>query len=59
MSMSGIRKIHLSIPEEQLDALRRRLDNTRWPDAETAVDWSQGVPLSRMHALIERLGGRL
>ena len=52
--MSSIQRIHLSVPEEELDALKRRLNNTRWPDAETADDWSQGVPVARMRALIER-----
>jgi len=55
--MSSIQRIHLSVPEEELDALKRRLNNTRWPDAETADDWSQGVPVARMRALIERWAG--
>jgi pimeloyl-ACP methyl ester carboxylesterase len=50
--MSTVRKIHLCIPEEELGALRRRLDNTRWPESETVTDWSQGVPLARMRALV-------
>lgn len=29
-----------------LDELRRRLRDTRWPDAETPDDWSQGVPVA-------------
>ena len=36
-------EIHAS--DEQLDDLRRRLRATRWPDAETVDDWSQGIPL--------------
>ncbi|MHB8466549.1 MAG: epoxide hydrolase N-terminal domain-containing protein, partial [Acidimicrobiales bacterium] len=32
--------------DEQLDDLRRRLHHTRWPDAETVDDWSQGIPLA-------------
>ena len=55
--MSSIQKIHLSVPEEELDALKRRLNNTRWPDAETVTDWSQGVPITRMRALIEHWAG--
>ena len=50
--MNTVRKIHLSIPEQELDDLRRRLDNTRWPESETVTDWSQGVPLARMRALV-------
>ncbi len=50
--MGSVQKIHLSVPEEQLDALKRRLGDTRWPEAETVTDWSQGVPIARMRALI-------
>jgi hypothetical protein len=55
--MSSIQKLHLSVPEKELVALRQRLNNTRWPDAEAVDDWSQGVPLARMRALIERWTG--
>ena len=41
----------LEIPQAQLDDLRDRLDRTRWPDAETVEDWSQGIPLSYMRRL--------
>ena len=37
-------KIHTT--DQELDDLKRRLRATRWPDAETVGDWSQGVPLS-------------
>jgi len=36
----------IDIPEADLDDLRQRLRRTRWPDAETVDDWSQGIPLS-------------
>jgi pimeloyl-ACP methyl ester carboxylesterase len=55
--MSSIQKVQLSVPEQELDDLKRRLGNTRWPDAETTADWSQGVPLARMRALVERWAG--
>ena len=41
----------LSIPDTQLDDLKRRLDSTRWPDKETVDDWSQGAPLAKVQAL--------
>ncbi len=41
------------VPEADLDDLRRRLLATRWPDKETVGDWSQGVPLAAMRALVE------
>ena len=31
-----------------IEDLRRRLAATRWPDAETTGDWSQGIPLAYM-----------
>lgn len=41
----------LSIDEAVLDDLRARLERTRWPDAETVGDWSQGVPFAEVKAL--------
>ncbi|NBU27755.1 MAG: epoxide hydrolase, partial [Caulobacteraceae bacterium] len=35
----------VSIPEQSIEDLKHRLRNTRWPDAETVGDWTQGVPL--------------
>ncbi|GAA2515885.1 MULTISPECIES: epoxide hydrolase family protein [Streptomyces] len=36
----------VEITDDQVADLRDRLARTRWPDAETVDDWSQGVPLS-------------
>ncbi len=47
----AIRPFQLSIPESDLEDLRRRLTVTRWPDAETPDDWSQGIPLSYMQEI--------
>ena len=41
------------VPEAELQALRARIAATRWPDAETVTDESQGVPL----AMIQELAG--
>ncbi len=41
-----IRPFTIDIPQAQLDDLQRRLEATRWPEAETVDDWSQGTPLS-------------
>ncbi|MBT4488721.1 MAG: alpha/beta fold hydrolase [Rhodospirillaceae bacterium] len=46
-----IRPFEVAIPESQLEDLRRRLKDTRWPDAETPDDWSQGIPLSYMQEI--------
>jgi len=43
----------IDIPESDLDDLRQRLRQTRWPDAETVDDWSQGIPLSYTRDLCE------
>jgi pimeloyl-ACP methyl ester carboxylesterase len=42
----------LAIPQPALDDLHTRLTLTRWPDAQTAPGWTQGVPLDRAQSLI-------
>jgi len=44
-------KYHAS--ESALDDLKQQLAQTRWPERETTNDWSQGVPLEKMRALID------
>jgi hypothetical protein len=44
--MSDVRPFRIEVPEDQLVDLKRRLRATRWPDAETPGDWSQGIPLA-------------
>ena len=41
-----IKPFTVNISEDALTDLKQRLTNTRWPEAETVEDWSQGVPLS-------------
>jgi len=48
-----IAPFRIEIPESDLDDLRQRLRRTRWPDAETVDDWSQGIPLSYTRDLCE------
>ena len=48
---AAIRPFGISIPEEQLVDLRRRIAATRWPDRETVTDQSQGVQLSTVREL--------
>jgi pimeloyl-ACP methyl ester carboxylesterase len=38
-------------PEAELTDLRRRLQQTRWPEPELVPDWSQGVPLAYLRDL--------
>jgi len=40
-------------PESALDDLRQRLAQARWPEREPVGDWSQGVPLARLRALVD------
>jgi len=39
--------------EAALNDLKRRLDQTRWPERETAMGWEQGPPLATMRALVD------
>jgi epoxide hydrolase len=40
-------------PQAALDDLKLRLQRARLPDHETVTDWSQGVPLAKLQALVE------
>lgn len=44
--MSEVRAFTIEASSAELDNLRDRLLNTRWPNEETTDDWSQGVPLA-------------
>ena len=48
-----VEPFNLNIPQGELDDLRDRLGRTRWPDAETVHDTSQGPPLAKMRALAD------
>jgi len=52
----AIRPFHVSIPENALVDLRRRITATRWPDKETVADQSQGVPLAQLQDLVRYWG---
>jgi hypothetical protein len=43
-------------PQSALDDLKQRLAQTRWPERETVADWSQGVPLAQLRALVAYWG---
>ena len=49
----SINPFKIDIPQAQLDDLKARLANTRWPNAEPVDDWSQGAPLTSVQALCE------
>jgi pimeloyl-ACP methyl ester carboxylesterase len=44
--MTDVRPAPIAIPDAALEDLKRRLDATRWPEAETAAAWAQGVPIA-------------
>ncbi len=52
-STSVVTPFKTNVLQRALDDLKRRLDMTRWPNRETVSDWSQGVPLARVRALVE------
>jgi len=44
---TALRPFRIDIPQDQIDDLKRRLTNIRWPSKETAEGWEQGVPLHK------------
>ena len=50
---NAIEPFALHVPETQLTDLHDRLSRTRWPDAETVNDTSQGPPLAKVRALVD------
>jgi pimeloyl-ACP methyl ester carboxylesterase len=48
---TNIRPFHYKAPEADLTELRRRINNTRWPERETVADATQGVQLATTEAL--------
>jgi pimeloyl-ACP methyl ester carboxylesterase len=49
---TAVRPFRISVPQSDLDELRKRIVATRWPGKETAADGSQGVPLTTMQGLV-------
>ena len=49
-----IEPFRIAVAQWELDELRTRLLDTRWPDEEPVSDWSQGVPLRQLQALCSR-----
>ncbi|MGW1681731.1 epoxide hydrolase family protein [Saccharopolyspora sp. NPDC002376] len=52
-STASIRPFRIDVPHAQLDDLRGRLANTRWPDELPGVGWSRGVPVDYLKELVE------
>lgn len=51
MMSDEVTPFRIAIPEADLKDLHDRLGRTRWADAETVSDWSQGVPLAYLREL--------
>ena len=54
--MTAITPFDVNISNEAVTDLKQRIRNTRWPDAETTDDWTQGVPLAYVQELVQYWG---
>lgn len=45
------------VPDSAIADLRERLARTRWPEAQTVGDWSQGVPLDYLREVCDYWAG--
>ena len=48
----SVRRFEVHTPQAAIDDLRQRLAMTRWPDAETVADASQGARLRDLEELV-------
>nr|WP_254699709.1 epoxide hydrolase [Trinickia violacea] len=55
-SDESIRPFRVHVPQAQLDDLRRRIVDTRWPNKETVTDDSQGIQLAKVQELVRYWG---
>jgi pimeloyl-ACP methyl ester carboxylesterase len=53
---AAIRPFNVHVPEAELTELRRRINNTKWPERETVTDATQGVQLATTQALARYWG---
>jgi epoxide hydrolase len=56
--VTAVEPFTIEIPDTELAGLRARLRATRWPDAETAGGWGQGMPLADVQDLCQYWAGR-
>ena len=52
--MANEQPFQIAIAEEELSLLKRKLDDTRWPDEVNDADWAYGAPLADLRRLTER-----
>jgi pimeloyl-ACP methyl ester carboxylesterase len=53
MSTPDIHPFQIAIPQADLDDLRTRLRNTRWPAGPRVDDWGRGVPVDYLRQLAD------
>ncbi len=51
--MSGISPFKIKVSDEEIDDLKARLKNARWPEQATLSGWEQGVPLDYAVSLMD------
>ncbi len=49
----SVQPFRIETSDAELQDLQQRLRATRWPDAETVNDWSQGIPLAYLKEVCE------
>jgi pimeloyl-ACP methyl ester carboxylesterase len=49
----AMRPFEVSLPDAELEDLRRRIQATRWPEKETVGDETQGFPLALIQELVD------
>lgn len=53
---TSIRPFRVHVPEEAIADLKRRINDTRWPETETVPDRSQGGQLARTQEIVNYWG---
>ena len=43
----------ISVPDDDLKDLKKRLGSARWPEPEAVDDWTQGVPIDWLKDICE------
>ena len=56
---TAVRPFLMNVPEAELAELRRRINTAKWPERETVMDDSQGVPLAMIQELARYWADRL
>ena len=54
-----VEPFEIAVADEVIDDLKDRLRRTRWPEAETVDDWSQGIPLAYVREVCDYWARRL